>query len=179
MEVRPLIRDDKEKILRLLRQKGVFNHQEIQVALEVIDEALRRPKKKDYQVFCTFDGNGSLAGYICFGPIPMTEKCYDLYWIVVDETSSRKGVGGKLLELMEEFVTREGARRIYVETSSTPPHEAARCLYEKHGCQMVCLLKDFYREGDHKMIFMKEVRCGATEKDHISFVEKGLLGNRQ
>jgi len=89
----------------------------------------------------------------------MTDDCYDLYWVVVDDKFSRNGVGGKLLGFMEEFVTREGARRIYVETSSTSPYEPARSLYKKHGYQMVCLLMDFYREGDHKMIFMKEV-CG-------------------
>jgi ribosomal protein S18 acetylase RimI-like enzyme len=159
MQVRPLIPHERDKVARLLRHRGIFNKREIQVALEVIDEALNRPEKKDYEVFCAFGSRGSLAGYICFGPVPMTDKCYDLYWIVVDQKFSRRGVGGKLLGFMEAFVTRKGARRIYIETSSSPPYEPARCLYEKHGYQVVCLLKDFYREGDHKMIFMKEI-CG-------------------
>jgi ribosomal protein S18 acetylase RimI-like enzyme len=90
----------------------------------------------------------------------MTDRCYDLYWIKVDEAASRKGVGGRLLEFMEEFVAREGARRIYVETSSTEPYQAARSFYEKHGYRIVCSLEDFYREGDHKMIFMKDIRHG-------------------
>jgi len=161
MELQPLIPDDREKISRLLRQGTVFNRGEIQVALEVIDEALNGAGKRDYQVFCAFDNDRNLAGFICFGPIPMTERCYDLYWIMVDETSSRQGVGGRLLGLMEKCVVREGARRIYVETSSTAPYQAARSFYERHGYQLVCSLKDFYREGDHKMIFMKEVWHGA------------------
>jgi GNAT superfamily N-acetyltransferase len=161
MELQPLIPDDREKISRLLRQGTVFNRGEIQVALEVIDKALNEAEKKDYQVFCAFDTDRNPSGFICFGPIPMTERCYDLYWIMVDEASSRKGVGGRLLGFMEECVAREGARRIYVETSSTAPYQAARAFYEKHGYQLVCSLKDFYREGDHKIIFMKEVRHGA------------------
>jgi ribosomal protein S18 acetylase RimI-like enzyme len=161
MELQALIPDDREKISRLLRQGNVFNREEIQVALELIDEALNGAGKKDYQVFCAFENDRNLAGFICFGPIPMTERSYDLYWLRVDEASSRKGVGGALLEFMEEFVAVEGARRIYIETSSTAPYQAARALYEKHGYQFVCCLKDFYREGDHKMIFMKEVRHGA------------------
>jgi len=161
MEFQPLIPDDREKISRLLRQGTVFNREEIQVSLEVIDEALNEAGKKDYQVFCAFDGDRNLAGFICFGPIPMTERCYDLYWIMVDEASSRQGVGGRLLGLLEKFVAREGARRIYVETSSTAPYQAARSFYEKHGYQLVCSMNDFYREGDHKMIFMKEVWHGA------------------
>jgi ribosomal protein S18 acetylase RimI-like enzyme len=161
VELQSLIPDDREEISRLLRQGNVFNREEIRVALEVIDEALNGAGKKDYRVFCAFDNDRSLAGFICFGPIPMTEGCYDLYWLKVDEASSRKGVGGRLLGFMEEFLAAEGARRIYIETSSTAPYRAARSLYEKHGYQLVCSLKDFYREGDHKMIFMKEVRHGA------------------
>jgi len=159
MEVRPLTFHDRGKIASLLRQRSVFTDEEIQVALDVIDEALNRPERKDYQVYGAFDTDRNLSGFICFGPIPMTEKCYDLYWIMVDEASSRQGVGGRLLGLMEKFVAREGARRIYVETSSTAPYQAARAFYEKHGYRLVCSLNDFYREGDHKMIFMKEV-CG-------------------
>ena len=173
MEVRPLTFDDREKISRLLRQRGIFNEKEVQVALDIIDETLHRPEKKDYYIFCAVDGSDSLAGYICFGPIPMTEASYDLYWIVVDGKFSRRGLGRKLLGFMEGFVRREGAQRIYVETSSAPPYEPARSFYEKHGYRRVCLLKDFYRQGDHKIIFTKEVP--ALEKHRAALVGKGCL----
>jgi len=164
MEVRPLTFHDRGKIASLLRQRGVFTDDEIQGALDVIDEALNRPERKDYQVYGTFDGDGNLAGYICFGPVPMNDGCYDLYWVAVDEKFSRKGVGGTLLGFMEESVIREGARRIYMETSSSPHYKPARSFYEKQGYQVVCMLKDFYREGDHKLIFMKEV-CGLSPQN--------------
>ena len=157
MKIKPVQTHDRKVLSRLFRQRGTFNENEVQVALEVVDESLRRPEKGDYQTFCAVDGHGSLAGYISFGPIPMTEGCYDLYWIAVDEAFSRRGVGGALLGFMEEFVIRKGARRIYVDTSSTPPYEPARSFYEKHGYRVACLLEDFYRKGDHKVIFMKEV----------------------
>jgi GNAT superfamily N-acetyltransferase len=157
MEVQQLTFHDRVKIANLLGQRDVFTDEEIQVALDVIDEAFNRPERKDYQVYGAFDGDGNLAGYICFGPIPMTDDCYDLYWIVVDRQFSRKEVGRKLLGFMEKSVTREGARRIYAETSSTPPYKPARSFYEKNGYHVVCGLNDFYREGDHKLIFMKEV----------------------
>ena len=160
MKIRPLKTHNKREVSRLLSQAKTFNDQEVQVALEVVGDALRRPEKADYCAFCALNSNGGLAGYICFGPIPMTEGCYDLYWIVVDKAFSRRGVGGKLFEFMENFVIKKGARRIYVDTSSTPPYEPARALYEKHGYRVVGLLEDFYRKGDHKVIFMKEVRAG-------------------
>ncbi|MFH1623799.1 MAG: GNAT family N-acetyltransferase [Pseudomonadota bacterium] len=157
MVIRPLIFQDRSKIFRLIEGTRTFNKMEIEVAGEVIDDALRHPGKNDYQVFCAVNGSDSLNGYICFGPIPMTRDRYDLYWIAVDERVSRQGVGGRLLEFMEADLLTKRARRVYVDTSSTPPYKAARAFYEKHGYLLACVLDDFYRKGDHKMIFMKEL----------------------
>jgi ribosomal protein S18 acetylase RimI-like enzyme len=142
----------------LIRQRGTFNEQEVRVAMELVDAALKHPEKGDYRFLCAIDGHRSLAGYICYGPIPMTDGCYDLYWIAVDEQCSRKGVGRKLLEQMEAILYDDNARRIYLDTSSTLPYKAARSFYEKNGYRPVCVLNDFYRRGDHKMIWMKELK---------------------
>jgi ribosomal protein S18 acetylase RimI-like enzyme len=158
MFIRPVERPDRDQILQLLKQRETFNETEIRVAMEVLDEGLRYPDKGEYQMFCAIDDSGCLAGYICFGPIPMTDGCYDLYWIVVDKKFSRKGVGEKLLDVMEEFLTMRGARHVYVDTETTPPYEAARSFYKKHGYREVCMLDNFYRKGANKVIFMKEVQ---------------------
>ena len=157
MLIRPLVFKDKSSVLHLIEGTRTFNEVEIQVAAEVIDDALSHPEKSDYHIFSAVDASDSPNGYICFGPIPMTQDRYDLYWIAVDKTASRQGVGGKLLEFMEASLMRKGPGRVYVDTSSTPPYQAARAFYEKHGYRLVCVLDDFYREGDHKMIFMKEI----------------------
>jgi len=157
MIIRSLMLQDKPKILYLLQQRGVFNNDEINVAMGILDINLDNPEKKDYYIFCAIGDEDGLAGYICFGPTPMTEGCYDLYWIVVDQNSGRKGIGEKLLACMEEFVVQNKGRCIYLDTSSTPPYNPARLFYKKHGFKTVSVLKDFYRVGDHKMILMKEV----------------------
>lgn len=158
MFIRPVERQDRQKIRQLLEHRGTFNKTELQVAMELVDEALRWPDKGDYYVFCAIDDAGSMAGYICFGPIPMTDGCYDLYWIAVDEKFSRGGVGRELVEAMESFVTRKRARHIYVDTESTAAYEAARSFYEKNGYRVVCVLDDFYRKDAHKVVFVKEVQ---------------------
>jgi ribosomal protein S18 acetylase RimI-like enzyme len=157
MVIRRFTLQDREGIHRLLGKRETFNDKEIEVALEVLDAALRCPEKGDYRVFCAVQGAELLAGYICFGPIPLTDNCFDLYWIAVDERYSRQGIGGRLLQFMERLLQEEKARRIYVDTSSTDPYRPARAFYERHGYRLVCVLEDFYRAGDHKMIFMKEL----------------------
>jgi ribosomal protein S18 acetylase RimI-like enzyme len=167
MIIRFLVSRDKEDILRVLQQRGAFNEQEILVGMELLDLTLSHPEQQDYHIYCAFD-DALFAGYICFGPIPMTEGCFDLYWIAVDEKVARKGIGGKLLQFMEEFIGRRQARRIYLDTSSTSPYEPARSFYLKHGFELVSVLEDYYRVGDHKMIFMKEMAPTNTAGDIVS-----------
>ncbi len=169
MVIRPIVRQDKDKILPILKQRGTFNEKEIQVALEVIDEGLRMPGGNDYHIFCACEDSGELAGYICYGPIPMTDYCYDLYWIAVDERVSRRGVGEGLLRFMEESVGKKGAKKIYVETSSTALYEAARSFYKKHGYGVVSILTDFYRDGDDKIVFMKNIPASTLAKADIAY----------
>ena len=40
--------------------------------------------------------NGAVLGYACFGPTPMTERTWDLYWIAVAPNAKRAGVGRAL-----------------------------------------------------------------------------------
>jgi predicted N-acetyltransferase YhbS len=157
MIIRPVRYQDRDEIVRLLTHRKVFNEREVQVALEVFDDAFRQPAREDYQAFCACDGESHIVGYICFGPITVTDRCYDLYWLIVDEMVSRQGVGRKLLAFMEEYAAGKGARRVYIETSSTPPYEGARAFYQKQNYALLCAIKDFYRIGDDKLIFAKEV----------------------
>ena len=39
-----------------------------------------------------------VLGYVSFGPTPLTESTYDLYWIAVDKSKHRAGVGNGDLE---------------------------------------------------------------------------------
>jgi GNAT superfamily N-acetyltransferase len=130
--------------------------------MEVLQEALEHPEREDYFNFCMQDPPDVLSGYICFGPIPLTDHCYDLYWVAVDQKYARRGIGGRLLDFMEQFITQKQARRIYIDTSSTPAYEPARFFYQKNGFKRACMLKDFYRCGDHKLIYTKEVAIAET-----------------
>jgi len=179
MVIRPATYQDRDEILRLLTQRGAFTEREIQVAMQVFDEAFRHGERGEYLIFCAVDTDGGLMGYICFGPIIITDGCYDLYWIAVDETCSRRGVGRRLMAFMEEWTAKRNARRIYVETSSTRPYEMARSFYRRNRYDLVCELKDFYREGDDKLIFMKEVRGLVLSAVEAECTEQKICVNRQ
>ncbi len=155
--IRPLIERDREQIAGILERHHMFYPQEINVALELVDDVLEDPEKSDYYFYCAEGGDGQLAGYICFGPIPLTEHAYDLYWIAVERDAARTGVATRLLHAMEEYVVETGGKYIYIDTSSSPSYDAARRFYQKNGYQIKCVFDHFYRPGDHKVLFLKEV----------------------
>ncbi|OGR03470.1 MAG: hypothetical protein A2511_02705 [Deltaproteobacteria bacterium RIFOXYD12_FULL_50_9] len=157
MLIRPLLSIDRAAILEILSSKNIFTQQELEVAAELIDTTLSCPEKGEYLISCAVDSNDRVAGYICYGEIPMTEGRYDLYWIAVDNRFSRQGVGKMLLDFMEGQLRNKNGKRVYIDTSSTPNYLAARSFYEKNGYNIVCILEDFYRIADHKIIFMKKL----------------------
>lgn len=157
LSFRTIFPQDKERIRQIIEGVGVFTREELKVALELVDEAIHHADRDDYHVLCAVKNPGTVIGYACYGSIPMTDGRYDLYWIAVDESCSKQGVGGKLLAKVVDEVKRRAGRRIYVETSSTPPYDAARSFYTRHGYEQACVLSDYYRFGDHKIVFAKEL----------------------
>ncbi len=155
--IEPIKNKDREKILKLVEEVKVFNEQEIVVAMEIVDLVLAKKDNGDYKTFSYYDDENHFRGYICFGPIPMTDNRYDFYWIAVDNQARGKGIALKLVDFMEKQIAGMGGGKIYLETSSTPPYAPARGFYEKQGYRIVSILDDFYREGDSKIIFMKNI----------------------
>ena len=161
MTIRPLAPGDREAVRRILVLRRVFNEKEIPVALEVLDAFFEKGEESGYEAYGCFSGT-DLAGYVCFGAIPMTDSRYDLYWIAVDEKRGGQGVGASLLRFVEEAVRKQGGGQIYVETSSTDPYGPARAFYGKQGYAVVSILRDFYRPGDDKVVFLKDVAAAET-----------------
>lgn len=147
---------DRKPLIRLCTMQKNFNAQEIEVAIEVIDDALD-PTKNDYQILKASTASGELVGFICYGAIPLTDQRFDLYWIAVDSGHGRQGIGKLLLNEMEKRLRTHSPAHIYVDTSSTPGYEAARAFYEKNGYRVAATLPDFYRTGDDKVIFVKKI----------------------
>jgi len=125
--------------------------------MELVDEVLKNPDHPDYLFYTALFPPDDLAGYICYGPVPMTAYCFDLYWIAVDRQFFRQGIAARLTEFMETDIRKRGGKHIYVDTSSTAPYAPARAFYEKQGYRPVCTLDDFFKQGDHKVIFRKEL----------------------
>ncbi len=152
MLVRPIMPEDREQLIRIVKLQTNFLQCEVDIAIEVIDATF--DPKEDYQTLAAFDQQ-QLLGFISFGPIPLTVNRFDIYWIAVDPENGRHGIGTVLILEMEKRLKQAGSGHIYVETSSTEGYAPARLFYEKHNYQLVSQLDDFYRDGDGRMIYRK------------------------
>ena len=138
---------------------GNFNDVEIATALELVDEALEQGEESGYLFAVLEDGkkHRGVQGYACYGPVPLTQGAYDLYWIVVDPASQGKGIGRLLLEYVERDVLSRGGRMILIETSSQESYRATLRFYERSGYKLVARIRNFYKIGDDKLVFQKEL----------------------
>ena len=140
----------------LVRKVGNFHPSEIAIARELADERLQKGAASGYE-FIIAEESGRMIGYLCWGPTPCTKGRFDVYWIAVDPKARRSGVGAELHRRAEASIAALGGQRIYIETSSTAPYEAARKFYERMGYSQAARLADFYADGDDKVLFVKEL----------------------
>jgi ribosomal protein S18 acetylase RimI-like enzyme len=142
------------KLASLLAQTPEFTRAEVDVALELIDCALADPLADDYRFVVAEEGD-ELLGYACFGATPMTEGCFDLYWLVVGRGARRSGVGRELMTAVEGLLRGQGARLVRVETAGLESYAAARAFYQRVGYAEVARLRDFYWRGNDLYIYTK------------------------
>jgi len=154
----PLIRHseagDRASILEFMKGTSFFHDGEIEVASEVLDEALAKGPSGHYQSFTLLDGIVP-RGWVCYGPTPCTIGTFDVYWIGVDSRSQGRGYGRALLEHVEERVRKLKGRQIIIETSGRPLYESTRGFYLKTGYLEVARIPEFYGPGDDRVIYSK------------------------
>jgi ribosomal protein S18 acetylase RimI-like enzyme len=160
-----MVAADRSGVFRILENAGNFTPEEVGTALELIDEWLDLGEHSGYLTYVLDAGDeesSEVLGYVCFGPTPLTESTYDLYWIAVDKSKHRGGVGKRLLKFAEEEIVRRGGKMLLVETSSQETYGGTIQFYEKTGYELMGKIKEYYKPGDDKLIFAKRLPAPAT-----------------
>ncbi|HEX4962253.1 MAG TPA: GNAT family N-acetyltransferase [Thermoanaerobaculia bacterium] len=145
---------DRAPLEELIRATGFFNPEEIDVAMELVDDRLANGDASHYR-FLVGEVDGEVAGYACWGPIPGSRESADLYWIAVHPRYQGRGVGAVLLRAAEEWMAAAGRPRVYVETSTRPQYDPTRAFYLACGYHLAAELPDFYAPGDGKAVFLR------------------------
>ncbi|WP_394833148.1 GNAT family N-acetyltransferase [Pendulispora rubella] len=149
--MKPLAPEHRAPLIELIRATPEFSREEADVAIELLDACLAGDR--DYVVWV--DIEDGVRGYICYGPTPMTEGTYDLYWIAVAPSFQGRGVGRTLVTHMESELSRSGARLVRVETEGGEAYAATRAFYEATGYTCAATLRDFYAAGRDLVIYTR------------------------
>lgn len=156
LDIHAMSKGDKDAITEILHATPEFNAEEIAVAEEVIESYLREPYRSGYHIFVAHLDT-SIAGYICYGPTPMTMGTWDIYWIAVRPDRQCVGIGRALMAFAEREMNERNGRLAIVETSSKSSYEKTRRFYYGLGYQAICRIADFYSPGDDKVILQKNL----------------------
>jgi D-alanine-D-alanine ligase len=156
--LRNLSAADRARIEDITRAVGVFREDEIPVALEVFDDAVREGGSPSYLALGA-EVDGRLVGWICWGPTPCTLGTYDLYWMAVDPGLQGGGIGSALLGEMERRLAGV-ARMVIIETTGRADYASTRGFYRARGYRAAATIPDFYAPGDDQVVFVKRVSGG-------------------
>jgi ribosomal protein S18 acetylase RimI-like enzyme len=160
----PLHSRHRPQIEEIVRATGVFSPSEVDVALELFDEAFAdggAGDPSDYEFVGVFEGEPAegddLVGYACFGATPSTDRTYDLYWIAVHPRAQRSGAGAALMTEVEQRLTDRRTRLVVIETSSRDDYAPTRRFYHKRGYVEAARLRDFFAPGDDRVVLTKRL----------------------
>lgn len=164
MKIRPAERRDRERILEILIATARFTDVEVRDAMELVDKAQDEPARGEYLVHVLEEPAAGprrmVQGYVCYGPTPLTDDVFDLYWIAVDPKHQGQGVGQLLLRFVENEVRRQHGRMLLIETSSKESYAPTMRFYERSGYDEISRIKDFYRLADDKVVYCKKLTPG-------------------
>jgi GNAT superfamily N-acetyltransferase len=148
---------DVDAVERLVRQTEVFNESEVAIARELVEETLAKGAHASGYHFLFADGPAGVEGYTCFGPIAGTARRWELYWIAVDPSARRSGLGTRLQAASEKAMRAMGAVMMVAETSTRPDYGPARQFYVARGYKLLAEVPDWHDDGDGLAIYAKRL----------------------
>ncbi|MFN2601594.1 MAG: N-acetyltransferase family protein [Gemmatimonadaceae bacterium] len=153
---RPLDARDRPAIVEIVQRVANFSSDEIEVALELVDEWLADGEASEY-ICWVIEDEECVRGYVCIGPTPLTDGTFDLYWIAVDPSAQGRGYGHALTKVAEDEARARGGRLLLIETASHETYSATVRFYERAGYEVVSRIPDFYKVGEDKLTFAKRI----------------------
>ena len=149
--IRPLNRADLSRIAHIVDSTDMFPP-------EMLDEMtmpyFADPLGEQRWLVLETDSVIAVAYHV---PEPLTDGCHNLLLIAVDPVAQGKGYGSVLMRKVEYDLARAGARILLVETSGKADFAMTRSFYAKLGYEAEAIIRDYYADGDDKVVFRKRM----------------------
>jgi len=144
---------DAQAVKEMAESTGFFYDFEIPVAVELVEDGLINAEHSEYKfLFAEIDGKP--VSYTCYGHIMGTEAGYDLFWIITHNDFRGKGIGRIILEETHRIIKELGGKYVIAETSGLEKYTPTRKFYLNFGYKLEAEIRDYYKEGDSKAIYV-------------------------
>lgn len=151
-QIRKAIQKDLAQLKLVLDSSELFPSKMLD---DMISDYFNNEESEDIW-FTAVDNDLAISIGYC-APEKLTEGTYNLYAIALHKDFQGKGVGGEMMTYIEQELIKKQARLLIVETSGTPEYELTRKFYLKYGYTQEATIRDFYTEGDDKVVFCKKL----------------------
>ncbi|CAN5220755.1 N-acetyltransferase [soil metagenome] len=103
------------------------------------------------------DHDGAVQGLAYIKPMAAADRVWDLTMIAVLPSQQGRGRGSQLISFAEDALRDRGERLLIVETSATAQYDQARDFYTKLGYTEEARVRDYWADGDDKVVFSKRL----------------------
>jgi len=152
MTIRKVIKQDITTLKEVLDSSELFPSEMLD---DMIADYFENPDTQDIWFTYVEDEKPLSIGYCA--PEKLTEGTYNLYAIAIKKELQGKGVGQKMMNYIESLLQEEGHRILIVETSSDAAFESTKTFYLKCGYTQEATIRDFWKEGEDKVVFWKKL----------------------
>jgi ribosomal protein S18 acetylase RimI-like enzyme len=122
---------------------------------EMISDYFNNPETQDIW-FTYIDNDQQVAIGYCV-PEKLTDGTYNLLAIGVSQDAQRTGIASQMMNYIEQLLKQKDGRILIVETSSDDAQIGARNFYKKIGYTQAAVIKDFWKDGEDKIVFWKKL----------------------
>ena len=151
-KIRAVIQSDTDGLKKVVDSSELFPSEYLD---EMITDYFNNPDTQDIW-FTYIDNNKQVAIGYC-APEKLTDGTYNLLAIGVSQDSQRSGIAMQMMNYIELLLKQKDGRILIVETSSDDAQIGARNFYQKIGYVQAAVIKDFWKEGEDKIVFLKKL----------------------
>lgn len=104
------------------------------------------------------ESGGQAMGFCYAVPEALTDGTWNMLAIAVLPARQGEGCGCALVARLEAILRDQGQRVLIADTSGTEAFARTRAFYSANGYAEEARIRDFWAEGDDKVVFWKSLR---------------------
>lgn len=151
-KIRAVTKSDIDGLKKVVDSSELFPSEYLD---EMIFDYLNNADTQDIWFTYIDDSIQTAIGYCV--PEKLTDGTYNLLAFGVSKDAQRNEVGTEMMNYIEQQLKHKDGRILIVETSSDDAQMGARKFYKKIGYVQMAVIKDFWNDGEDKIVFWKRL----------------------